>query len=352
MPSKHIGKIKYVEFNHLILLSWHICDISIVDLVKLSNKLSPQRVQNIIPSSEYFILSTCNRVEIYIYSENPHNVLHLIKKYIISEFVDRVYFSDSGKYLQGMDAYHHLVKVTSGLNSVAKGEYQIQGQVKDAYNNALKDRSIGSYLISIIESALRTGKRVRSETEIGKESVSLSSLAIDIMVQEKQPAKESPILIVGTGKMCNLAAEYFIKRGYKSIIFFSNDPDKRKKLKLKYKALVLPISHLPKRSKKNSIIFSAVPQVTSRISLESLERKKNILSIIDLSIPKYILPSDSDLSYSYLLDMEGIQKIAKDYFPSMQVEVDKCEYIIHEEINRFVSDNRRRCELNISHSYI
>ena len=352
MRSNHIGNIKYVEFNHLILLSWHICDTSIADLVNLSNKLSPQRVQNIIPSSEYFILSTCNRVEIYIYSENPHNVLHLIKKYIISEFVDRVYFSDSGKYLQGMDAYHHLVKVTSGLNSVAKGEYQIQGQVKDAYNNALRDRSIGSYLISIIESALRTGKRVRSETEIGKESVSLSSLAIDIMVQEKQPAKESPILIVGTGKMCNLAAEYFIKRGYKSIIFFSNDPNKREAIKRKYKALVFPMSELAARTRENNIIFSAVSPDTPRISLELLGEHRGTFSIIDLSVPKYIFRSDFDTSNAYLLDMKGIQNIAPDYVAGLQPEIDKCEDIIQEEISRFVSYNKRRCELNISHSYL
>ena len=172
------------------------------------------------------------------------------------------------------------------------------------------------------------------------------------MLKAKQPVKESPILIVGTGKMCNLAAEYFIKRGYESIIFFSNDPDKRKKLKLKYKTLVLPISHLPKRSKKNSIIFSAISPDTFRISLESLGKNRNTLSIIDLSIPKYILRSNSDASCSYLLDMDGIQQIATNYFSSLQPEVDKCENIIHEEISRFVSDNRRRCELNISHSYI
>ena len=352
MKSSQSRSVKYVDFNHLILLSWHICNASIVDLVNLSNIVTPHKLHKIIPSSEFFILSTCNRVEIYIYSENSHNLLQLIKQFIFSESTDKGYFSDSGKCLEGMQAYLHLVRVTSGLNSLAMGEYQIQGQVKDSYKNAIRDRSIGRYLISIIESALRTGKRVRSETGIAHKSASLSSLAIDIMVQEKQPAKESPILIVGTGKMCNLAAEYFIKRGYGPIIFFSNDPDKRKKIKLKYKALVLPISHLPKRSKKNSIIFSAVPQVTSRISLESLERKKNILSIIDLSIPNYILRSDIDSSYSYLLDMEGIQQISTNYLPSLQPEVDKCEHIIHEEISRFVSDNRRRRELNKSHLYI
>ena len=158
---------------------------------------------------------------------------------LFSESTDKGYFSDSGKCLEGMQAYLHLVRVTSGLNSLAMGEYQIQGQVKDSYKNAIRDRYIGMYLISIIESALRTGKRVRSETGIGRKSVSLSALAIDIMFQKNKPMQESPILIVGTGKMCNLAAEYFIKRGYESIIFFSNDPDKREAVKRKYKTLVL-----------------------------------------------------------------------------------------------------------------
>ena len=352
MKSSQNRSVKYVDFNHLILLSWHICNASIVDLVNLSNIVTPRKVHKIIPSSEFFILSTCNRVEIYIYSENSHNLLQLIKQFIFSESTGKEYFSDSGKCLEGMQAYLHLVRVTSGLNSLAMGEYQIQGQVKDSYKNAIRERSIGRYLISIIESALRTGKRIRSETGIAHKSASLSSLAIDIMLQTKKPIKDLPILIVGTGKMCNLAGEYFVKMGYESIIFFSDDPDKREALKLKYKALVLPISNLPKRTQKNSIIFSAVSPNTSRISLESLGKNRNTLSIIDLSIPNYILRSDIDSSYSYLLDMEGIQQISTNYLPGLQPEVDKCEHIIHEEISRFVSDNRRRRELNKSHLYI
>ena len=352
MKQSRIRSVKYVDFNHLILLSWHIWNTSIVDLVKLSELVTPLKLRQIIPLSEYFILSTCNRVEIYIYSDTPHAVLQSIKQFISCEFPDKEYFSDSSESLDGMQAYLHLIKVTSGLNSLAVGEYQIQGQVKDSYKNAIRDRFIGRYLISIIESALRTGKRVRSETGIAHKSASLSSLAIDIMLQTKKPIKDLPILIVGTGKMCNLAGEYFVKMGYESIIFFSDDPDKREALKLKYKALVLPISNLPKRTQKNSIIFSAVSPNTSRISLESLGKNRNTLSIIDLSIPNYILRSDIDSSYSYLLDMEGIQQISTNYLPSLQPEVDKCEHIIHEEISRFVSDNRRRRELNKSHLYI
>ena len=351
MRPSHSRSVKYVDFNHLILLSWHICNTSIVDIVKLSEVVSPYKLRHIFPSSEFFILSTCNRVEIYIYSDTPHAVLQSIKQFIACELPDEEYFTNAGKCLEGMQAYLHLIKVTSGLNSLAVGEYQIQGQVKDSYKNAIRYRYIGRYLISIIESALRTGKRVRSETGICHNSGSLSFLAIDMMLQVNKPMKELPILIVGTGRMCNLAAEYFIKIGYESIIFFSNEPDERGTIKLKYKTLVLPISALHERTRENNIIFSAVSPDTPRIFIESLGENWDTFSIIDLSVPKYIFRSDSDTSNVYLLDMEGIQHIAPDYLPGLQTEIDKCEHIIHEEISRFVSDNRRRRELNISHLY-
>ncbi|SVC97212.1 uncharacterized protein METZ01_LOCUS350066, partial [marine metagenome] len=307
--------VKYIDFNHLILLSWNICNTSIVDLVKLSKIVTPHKLRQIFPSSEFFILSTCNRVEIYIYSDTPQAVFQSIKQFIVCESPGEEYFSDSGVFLEGMQAYLHLIKVTSGLNSLAVGEYQIQGQVKDAYKNAIRDRYIWRYLISIIESALRTGKRVRSETGICHNSGSLSFLAIDMMLQVNKPMKELPILIVGTGRMCNLAAEYFIKIGYESIIFFSNEPDERGTIKLKYKALVLPISALPERTRENNIIFSAVSPDTTRIYIESLGENWDTFSIIDLSVPKYIFRSDSDTSNVYLLDMEGVQHIAPDYLP-------------------------------------
>ena len=86
MLSTHFLNFKYVQFNHLILLSWHISNTSIDYIINLSNKVAPQKLKKIIPSSEFFILSTCNRVEIYTYSENPHNILDLLKKYILSKF--------------------------------------------------------------------------------------------------------------------------------------------------------------------------------------------------------------------------------------------------------------------------
>jgi len=90
--------VKYIDFNHLILLSWNICNTSIVDLVKLSKIVTPHKLRQIFPSSEFFILSTCNRVEIYIYSDTPQAVFQSIKQFIVCESPGEEYFSDSGVF--------------------------------------------------------------------------------------------------------------------------------------------------------------------------------------------------------------------------------------------------------------
>ena len=164
-----------------------------------------------------------------------------MNKYVLVNELMKGNISNSMDLLKGKKAYEHLLNVTSGLKSLALGEYQIQGQVKNAYINAINDRHISGHLISIFESALKTGKRIRTETEIGHNNISLSSLAIDIMFQLYKPKKEIPILIVGTGKMSKLAAEYFIKKGYKRIIFFSNSPEERANFAQKYNAFIFPI---------------------------------------------------------------------------------------------------------------
>ena len=129
MQSSLSRNVKYVDFNHLILLSWNIYNVSIVDLVKLSSIVTPHNLHNIIPSSEFFILSACNRVEIYIYSENTHDLFKLVKEFVTTKFLDDKYFFNSGECLEGIQAYFHLVRVTSGLKSLAIGEY-VQGIIE------------------------------------------------------------------------------------------------------------------------------------------------------------------------------------------------------------------------------
>ena len=344
MECEYKHKIKYIDFNNITLLSWHIRDTSIEHISRLSKIVTPDNLYKIIFPYEFIILSTCNRVEIYIYSYKSQQLTKDIKTFINKEIGNDKCILGSLNLLKGKRAYRHLLGVTAGLKSLALGEYQIQGQVKNAYINAMQDCYISSYLISIFESALKTGKRIRSETEIGHNNISLSSLAIDMMFQLNKPKKENPILIVGTGKMSKLAAEYFFKLGYKSIIFFSNNPDKRKDFAKKYNSVVLSLKELELYIKKYKFIFSAISSLEPNISSSSLGGRLGPLSIIDLSVPSYF--QKSEITNSIIIDMDTIKQLESSYFLMLKPTLKKCEYILDEEINSFVLDHRHRYELS------
>jgi len=344
MECEYKHKIKYIDFNNITLLSWHIRDTSIEHISRLSKIVTPDNLYKIIFPYEFIILSTCNRVEIYIYSYKSQQLTKDIKTFINKEIGNDKCILGSLNLLKGKRAYRHLLGVTAGLKSLALGEYQIQGQVKNAYINAMQDCYISSYLISIFESALKTGKRIRSETEIGHNYISLSSLAIDMMFQLNKPKKENPILIVGTGKMSKLAAEYFFKLGYKSIIFFSNNPDKRKDFAKKYNSVVLSLKELELYIKKYKFIFSAISSLEPNISSSSLGGRLGPLSIIDLSVPSYF--QKSEITNSIIIDMDTIKQLESSYFLMLKPTLKKCEYILDEEINSFVLDHRHRYELS------
>ena len=131
-------------------------------ITKLANIIIADNLYKIIFPYEFIILSTCNRVEIYIYSYKRQELTENIKIFINKELENDKDISSSLNLLEGKIAYRHLLEVTAGLKSLALGEYQIQGQIKNAYINAMQDRHISSYLISIFESALKTGKRIRT----------------------------------------------------------------------------------------------------------------------------------------------------------------------------------------------
>ena len=346
MECKYKHKIKYTDFNNVTLLSWHIRDTSMEHISRLSKVVTPGNLYKIIFPYEFIILSTCNRVEIYIYSYKSQKLTKDIKIFINNELENDKCILGSLDLLKKESAYRHLLEVTAGLKSLALGEYQIQGQVKNAYINAKQDRHISSYLISIFESALKAGKRIRTETEIGYNNISLSSLAIDIMFQLNKPKKEKPILVVGTGKMSKLATEYLFKMGYRSIILFSNSPNKRKDFIKKYNLEVLPLQELKSYIKKYKFIFAAISPLASSISLNSVNNESEPLTIIDLSVPNYFRKSTITNSDSIIIDMDTIKKLESNYLLMLKPSLKKCEYIIDEEIDSFISNHRYRYELN------
>jgi glutamyl-tRNA reductase len=340
MKIKLNQSIKYTDIGNVKLLSWHINQSSLNYFSDITEIITTNKLMQIIPKNNFTILSTCNRVEIYIYSvEIQINLINIIT--FINSFSKNIFkdcFKPQIKF--GINAIKHLMYVTGGLKSIAFGEYQIQGQVKNAYIIAMKIQKICSQLISIFELALRAGKRIRKNTIIGQNNISLSSLAIDILLQRNYLKKGSTILIVGTGKMAVLAVNYFMKKGINSFIIFSKNHKKEMKGINGAKYLIVPLALINNYLKKYDFIFIAISPNAQRIPINLKNRKK--YSIIDLSIPQYFI------NYSELLiiNMELIKKVNPNSILSLKPCIEKCKGIIDNELTHFINKNNFRINLN------
>jgi len=168
---------------------------------------------------ENLILSTCNRVEIYASVLDAREGFRSIERFI-SDFhrVEPEYFKKHLYSFCGMDALKHLFRVASSLDSMVVGETQIFGQVKDAYRKAKEAKCAGNILGKIFAQAIRVGKKVRVETQIGKGAVSISSAAIELAQRAFKSLKNQTILIIGAGKIAELALTNLHRKGAKTIL--------------------------------------------------------------------------------------------------------------------------------------
>ncbi len=340
MKIKLNQSIKYIDTQKVKLLSWHINQISLKHFSEITKIITTYNIMRIIPQNNFIILSTCNRVEVYIYSVDSQSILNKIITHV-NTFSKNIFKEELKPQINyGINAIKHLIHVTGGLKSIAIGEYQIQGQVKSAYISAIKVQKICGQLISIFELALRSGKLIRSNTIIGHNKISLSSLAIDLLLQLNPPNNNATILIVGTGKMAILAVKYFVEKGYNSYIFFSNNPNKEIKGIQGINYSILPISLLIKYSKKHEFIFIAISPNAPRVSINFKNKPK--YSIIDLSIPQYFI-NNNELK---IINMEMLKKINPYTIISLKTCLMKCEELINTELTNFINKNNFRINLN------
>lgn len=345
--------MRIVEINKLGLVSFHISNTPIeflerCELSQAHRSVLCERVRmEVDPNMEIVPLLTCNRVEYYFYSSWREEV----EEYLLNQLACKtgIPVGDLNKYVQmaqGEEVMDHLFRVAAGLNSLTLGEYQIQGQVKQAYRFAQTHGFIKRYLLAVFERALRTGKRVRSETLLGSLRISLSSTAIDCLRQLHPLHDRMQVLIIGTGKMGKLAADYFHRVGLRNIIFFSQDPPNREHIHTKYNADVLPMDCLMKSIDRADIIFAAYGSRNVFIKPEMIKphlpAREKPLYIIDIGMPRDVDSLVKELRGIHLIDFEMIQKHIRKHRQHHQTEIVKAETIVTQEFLRFQHDQEIR----------
>ena len=282
------------------------------------------------------ILSTCNRIEIYasadIIEDGFKQIADFISafKNINNEILAPILYKKNCQ-----QAVTHLLKVSSSIDSMVVGEYQIQGQVRDAYTLANESGATNGIINKLFQTAISVGKRVRSETEIGKGSISVATLAIELIKQVIENEHDFSVLLVGAGKMSNLAANNL--QQFKSCKLSITNRSYEKAVALADKHLGTPISyenrHLAAADTDIIIVSTSSDCYTInanaiKSAIESNPEKSRIF--IDLSIPRNVDPAINDFENCLVYSIDDINNLKDLNINKRSLEISKAEEIIHE----------------------
>lgn len=163
---------------------------------------------------ECVIIQTCNRVELFARSDSADGTRSIRSAWASLTGLDEQAFDDNLEVSEGYDALHHLLKLTSGLDSMVLGEEQILGQIKDSIATARQAHSSGRHLNTLFDKAVRIGTRIRNSTGIGRGGISIGSMAVKIAEENIDDMKSKRILLIGTGEVSTLVAKSLLRRGY------------------------------------------------------------------------------------------------------------------------------------------
>lgn len=297
---------------------------------------------------EALILSTCNRVEVAAaLDENiaPENLLDTIiagRADVKSEALrPHLYVFES------QEAIKHLFRVASSLDSMIVGEPQILGQLKQAYSQARDQGTIGAVLEAVLTRAFSVAKRIRTETEIGQNAVSLSYAAVELAREIFGSLAKKKVLIVGAGKMSEGAARHLLRAGADNIFITNRTPERARELSELFRGQVVPYETFGARLSEMDIVItsSAAPGflLTPDMIRRAIEaRKSEPMFLIDIAVPRNIHPSVNSLEHVFLYDIDDLQRLTDRNLRTRQEVAEQAEGIVAEEVARLETRLRAR----------
>jgi glutamyl-tRNA reductase len=289
-------------------------------------------------ADEAVIISTCNRVEIFAATPaEPARAFAELKKFLVSHHAFQDPINDELYTFAEPQSLHHLFKVACGLDSMVLGETEILGQIKTAYELALKHGHTGARLNKAFQRAFNAAKHVRTHTNIQRGSVSVASVAVELAEKIFSSLGDREVLVIGAGDTGEKTACALLSRGAKSIIVANRSFERAQSLAGELGGRAVSFDGWAGEFEKVDIVISstAAPHhILDRAKLEPLmkSRRQRPLLLIDIAVPRDIDPEVNFLENVYLYNIDDLQAIANDYLKLRQEEIARCEAIIAEKI--------------------
>jgi glutamyl-tRNA reductase len=291
---------------------------------------------------EAVMIATCNRLEIYAELDDYELGVNHLKSYLRNFRHGDVEDMDSYMYtLLGSQAIDHLFRVTTGLDSMLIGEAEILGQVKDAYIQAQKARSLGKTMHMLMREALNAGKAARSQTAIGGESTSVATAAIDLAKQHVGAIAGKRVLVIGAGKMGSLAAKRFKLEGAAEITVINRDVERAKGVVAQLgtgRAIELP--GLVNAMAEVDIVVTSTGAshfvvTPGNVAEAMLRRPERPMMIVDIAVPRDVDPEVRRIPGVQLADIDALNGLIDVSLDKRREAIPLVEEIISEHAERF-----------------
>lgn len=287
------------------------------------------------------ILSTCNRTELYAVVSNPAEGREALKSFILeARALPSEVFEEFFYFLEGDAAIRHLFRVSAGLESQILGEGQILSQVKDAQAAAQLHRTMGSVLDSLFRFAVTAGKRVRTETEISRGAVSVSSAAIELAKETLGGFDDKAIMLLGTGKMGELAAKQLPDYGLGKVYVANRTLESAEQLAKRIGGEAVPFHAMQQALEQIDMLVcstGAPHYVLTPSEMKPVleQRAGKPLLIVDVSVPRNIDPALGNMPGVTLYDVDDLHSVASKNRAERQAIAQEVEGILESEISGY-----------------
>jgi glutamyl-tRNA reductase len=290
---------------------------------------------------EAVAISTCNRTEVYVVTADPLRAETALLGRLAER--SRMRPTELSRHVaspRNCDAARHLFRVVSGLESMVVGEAEVQGQVRRAYELSLGTGTAGPLLNRLFGAALATGKRVRTETRLGRNHTSVSTVAVQLAREAVGDLAQRRVVIIGAGETAELTAQALHDAGATSVFVANRRAARARALAERLGGAVGSLEDLPEQLKRADVVVTSTSSPHALLAADDLEpvmeeRAARPLVLIDIAVPRDVDPACGDLPGVVRYDVDDLQAVVDRNMSVREGERDRAEAVVERELQRF-----------------
>lgn len=292
--------------------------------------------------NEAVILSTCNRTEIYCDTHEPQVLAHWLAQ---EHQLSHESLSPFLYLYKGHEGIKHTLRVASGLDSMMIGEPQILGQMKQAYQYACNLGTIKTELRSIFEYIFSASKRIRTQSGIGTNPVSVAYAAVQLIGQLFTDYKSLNVFLIGSGETASLVAKYLHQQGVNHFMVASRTQENAEKLATAFNGKTIPISDIAQYLSQADVIVSAttcpIPFINKDLVKQALNQRNHApMFFLDLAVPRDIEANVKEIAQVRLYNIDDLQAMIEKGIEERRLAALHAEQLVDEELNNYIRKHR------------